>query len=95
MKGKLIALLTVGFFLITGMVQAQLFVGPSLKAGVTYGANRVVDDTSRFYLQNSPGLYVGGGLDVLYQFNDNVRVQAGIQYSQKNFTLALKSFRSS
>lgn len=88
MKGKLIALLTAGFILITGTVQAQLLVGPTLKGGATYGANSVVDDTSQYYLQNSPGLYVGGGLDILYQFNDNVRVQVGVQYTQKNFSLA-------
>ena len=88
MKGKLIALLTTGFVLIAGMVQAQLMVGPTLKGGATYGANTVVDDTSRFYLMNSPSAYLAGGLDVLYKFDDNIRVQVGIQYSQKNFTLA-------
>ncbi len=88
MKGKLIALLTAGFILLTGAAQAQLLVGPTLKGGITYGANSVVDDTSQYYLQNSPGLYVGGGLDILYQFNDNVRLQVGVQYTQKNFSVA-------
>ncbi len=88
MKGKLIVLLTVGLFLVTGMARAQILVGPALKGGSTYGANSVVDDTSQYYLQNSPGLYVGGGLDILYKFNDNIRLQAGVQYTQKNFNLA-------
>lgn len=88
MKGKLIALFTVVCLVLMGSVKAQLLVGPTLSGGMTYGKNFVVDDTSRFYMENSPSTYFGGGLDVLYQFDENIRVQVGLQYSQRKFVLA-------
>jgi len=88
MKGKLIALFTVVCLVLMGSVKAQLLVGPTLSGGMTYGKNFVVDDTSRFYMENSASTYFGGGLDVLYQFDENIRVHAGIQYAQRKFLLA-------
>ena len=68
-------------------VHAQLFVGPSLQTGLTYGKNFLTPDTSQYYIANSPSLYFSGGLDMAYQFDDNIRVQMGVGYSYKQFVL--------
>ena len=88
MKTRFSTLLTALLMIMGGTVQAQLLVGPTAKIGITYGKNFIYEDTSQYYLENSPSLYFAGGLDVLYQFNERIRLQTGVQYSQLNYSLA-------
>lgn len=82
-----VALLGAFTFFLTGSVQAQLYVGPALNAGLTYGKNFITPDTSQYYIGNSPSMYFAGGLDLAYQFDENIRVQLGAGYSYKQFVL--------
>lgn len=93
MKGRLINIFTMALLLCFGTAQAQLFIGPTLSGGMTYGKNFIISDTSQYYIGNAPAAYYGGGLDILYSFNENIRAQVGVQYSVKNFNLQAPSDR--
>lgn len=88
MKHHFTTLLTGLFLLASGSVWGQLMIGPGLTGGLTYGQNFIVSDTSQYHLPSAPGLAVGGGVDILYQFNENIRAHVGIGYNYKqlNFT---------
>lgn len=68
-------------------LQAQLFIGPGLQVGMTYGKNSVIEDSSRYYIANSPGIFAAGGLDLAYQFDDKIRVQLGVQGQLRSFNV--------
>lgn len=70
-----------------GSLNAQLLLGPSVSVGMTYSKNFIIDDTSQYYINNGMSWYAGGGLDILYQFDDNIRAQIGGAVSMRNFTL--------
>lgn len=87
MKKNRIALLFLGLLLVAATGQAQFYAGPAINLGMTYGKNFITPDTSQYYIANSPSLYLGGGLDLAYKFDDNIRVQIGAAYSYKQFVL--------
>lgn len=66
---------------------AQLFIGPAVQLGMTYSKNFVIEDTSRYYIQNAPSLFAAGGFDLAYQFDEKVRVQLGVQGQLRSFNL--------
>lgn len=68
-------------------VSAQLYIGPAVQVGMTYSKNYVIKDTSRYYIGNSPSLFAAAGLDLGYQFDKNIRVQAGLQGQYRSFNL--------
>jgi hypothetical protein len=80
----LTGLLTVTMF---GAIDAQLLLGPNVSVGMNYGQNLIVDDTSQYYLGNSPSLYASGGLDILYQFDDNIRAHIGGGFTYRQYNL--------
>ena len=85
-KGLLIVvlgLLGIGF----SSLSAQLLIGPAIQAGMTYSKNTIIEDTSRYHIGNSPSLFGAAGFDFAYQFDKNVRVQAGIQGQYRSFNL--------
>lgn len=87
MKNLRFALIGLLLGFATFTAQAQLLIGPSIAGGMTYSKNIITPDTSQYYISNSPSIYATGGLDVLYQFDDNIRVQVGVGYSYKQFNL--------
>jgi hypothetical protein len=85
-KGLLIVagcLLGVGF----SPLSAQLHIGPAIQGGMTYSKNIIVPDTSQYHIGNSPSLLGTLGLDFAYQFDKNVRIQAGVQGQYRAFNL--------
>lgn len=68
-------------------LQAQLFVGPNLQVGMTHSKNFVIEDTSRYYIANGPGIFAAGGVDFAYQFDDKIRVQLGGQGQLRTFNV--------
>lgn len=82
------SLAALGLALLAGSgLQAQLFIGPGLQVGMTHSKNFVIEDTSRYYIANSPGLFAAGGFDLAYQFDDKIRVQLGAQGQLRSFNL--------
>ncbi len=79
----ILALLMLGF----GQLSAQLYIGPALQGGMTYSKNFIIDDTSKHYISNSPSVFAAGGLDLAYQFDDNIRLQIGGQAQYRAFNL--------
>ena len=72
---------------ITGSLNAQLLIGPSIAGGMSYGKNFIVDDTSQYYIGNTANLYASGGLDILYQFDDNIRAHIGGAFTYRKYNL--------
>lgn len=70
---------------------AQLLLGPGIQAGMTYSKNFVIEDTSQYFIRNSPSLFAAAGLDVAYQFDKKVRVQLGVQGQYRSFNLKAPS----
>jgi hypothetical protein len=66
---------------------AQLMIGPGLQLGMTYSKNFVIEDTSQYYIGNSPSLFAALGGDFAYQFDDKVRLQFGVQGQMRAFNL--------
>jgi hypothetical protein len=87
MKKMRFALLGLLFVLAGTALPAQFLIGPSIAGGMTYSKNFLTPDTSQYYISNAPSIYANGGLDLLYQFDDNIRVQVGIGYTYKRFNL--------
>lgn len=87
MKKMRFALLGLLFVLASSALQAQFLIGPSIAGGLTYSKNIITPDTSQYYISNAPSIYANGGLDLLYQFDDNIRVQIGVGYTYKRFNL--------
>ncbi len=87
MKRRFTTLLTTLFLLAAGTSSAQLFIGPGISGGMTYGSNFIVSDTSQYHLPSAPGLAVSGGVDILYGFNENIRAHIGIAYRYKQLNL--------
>lgn len=83
------------FFLFTGLLtialsgglHAQLMIGPNVAGGLNYGRNIIVDDTSQYYMANSGSIYASAGLDILYQFDDNIRAHIGGGFTYRQFNL--------
>lgn len=73
--------------LVFGQLSAQLYVGPALQGGMTYSKNFIIDDTSQYYIANSPSAFAAAGLDFAYQFDDNIRLQVGAQGQYRAFNL--------
>ncbi|MEM0998223.1 MAG: outer membrane beta-barrel protein [Bacteroidota bacterium] len=70
-----------------GTLSAQLLLGPNVSGGMNYANNLIVDDTSQYYLGNSASLYASGGLDILYQFDDNIRAHIGGGFTYRQYNL--------
>lgn len=87
MKGRFFTILTAFFLLGIAPAQAQLYIGPSLSGGLTYGSNFIISDTSQYHIAPSGGLYFSGGLDILYAFDENIRLQIGGQFRSKSYKL--------
>jgi hypothetical protein len=87
MKKMRFALLGLLFVLASTALPAQFLIGPSIAGGLTYSKNFLTPDTSQYYISNAPSIYANGGLDLLYQFDDNIRVQVGLGYTYKRFNL--------
>lgn len=87
MKGRFFTILTAFFLLGLAPAQAQLYIGPALSGGLSYGQNFIVSDTSQYHIPNGGGLFFSGGLDILYAFDENIRLQIGGQYRSKSFSL--------
>lgn len=87
MKGRFFTILVAFFLLGIAPAQAQLLVGPSLSGGLTYGKNFIISDTSQYFIPNNAGIFYSAGLDILYGFDDNIRLQVGVQYRNKTFGL--------
>jgi hypothetical protein len=68
-------------------LSAQLFIGPGVQLGMTYAKNFVIEDTSQYYISNSPGLFAAAGVDLAYQFDEKVRLQLGVQGQLRAFNL--------
>lgn len=88
-------LLILGLLLagLTGSLKAQLLIGPSVSGGMNYGKNFIVDDTSQYYIGNAANLYAAGGLDILYQFDENIRAHIGGGFTYRKYSLQAPSGR--
>ncbi|MEM7040663.1 MAG: hypothetical protein AAF570_27125 [Bacteroidota bacterium] len=84
---RLFTTLILAILVSAGSVNAQLLLGPAVNGGMTYSKNFVVDDTSRYYIANGMSWAAGGGLDILYQFDDNIRAHIGGGVTMRNFSL--------
>jgi hypothetical protein len=85
-KGHLAVVL--GLFLLTfSHLSAQLYIGPAVQVGMTYSKNKIVKDTSQYYIGNAPGIFAAGGFDLAYQFDKNIRVQVGPQAQYRTFNV--------
>lgn len=87
MKKGSILVLGLAILLSFNTLRAQLLIGPGIAGGMTYAKNLVVDDTSRFFINNSPSLFASGGLDILYQFDDNIRAHIGGAFMFRQYSL--------
>jgi hypothetical protein len=72
-------------------LSAQLFIGPGVQLGMTYAKNFVIEDTSQYYIANSPGLFAAAGVDLAYQFDEKVRLQLGVQGQLRSFNVKAPS----